>query len=164
MWFFECQINKEDSIYELVTDNDLDVLALTERWYTDNSDVSLGLLTPPGYAIVQTHRSSQDGGVHVTYHDSLCAWLNKCEKYSSFEHQTENILSDFDVLQIITLYNPSGNFTAVLHAQFNDLLCLKLKLENILKREISISTWTTSLTPEQMHSRPNSISIIYHSM
>ena len=42
--------NKEDSIYELITDNDLDVLALTETWYTDNSDVSLGLVTPPGYS------------------------------------------------------------------------------------------------------------------
>ena len=50
--------NKEDSIYELITDNDLDVLALTETWCTDNYNVSLGLVTPPGYTIVQTHRSS----------------------------------------------------------------------------------------------------------
>ena len=42
--------NKKDSIYELIliTDNDLDVLALTETWWTDNSDGSLGLVTPPG--------------------------------------------------------------------------------------------------------------------
>ena len=40
--------NKEDSIYELITD--IDVLALTETWWTDNSDVSLGLVTPPGYS------------------------------------------------------------------------------------------------------------------
>ena len=43
--------NKKDSIYELITDNDLNVLALTETWCADNSDVSLGLVTPPGYVI-----------------------------------------------------------------------------------------------------------------
>ena len=115
--------NKEDSIYELITDNDLDVLALIETWCTDNSDVSLGLVTPPGYAIVQTHRSSRGGGVGVIYRDSLRARLEKCEKYSSFEHQTVNLFSDSDVLRIITVYNPSGNFTTVFYTEFNDLLC-----------------------------------------
>ena len=67
--------NKEDSIYELITDNDLDVLALIETWCTENSDVSLGLVTSPGYAIVQTHRSSRGGGVCVIYRDSLRAHL-----------------------------------------------------------------------------------------
>ena len=71
--------NKEDSIYELITDNDLDVLALTETWCTDNSDVSLGLVTPPGYAIAQTHRSSRGGGVGVIYRDSLLARLEQCQ-------------------------------------------------------------------------------------
>ena len=89
--------NKEDSIYELITDNDLDVLALTETWWTDNSDVSLGLVTPPGYAIVQTHRSSRGGGVGVIYRDSLRARLEQCQTYSSFEHQTVNLFSDSDV-------------------------------------------------------------------
>ena len=85
--------------------------------------MSLGLVTPPGYAIVQTHRSSRGGGVGVIYRDSLHARLEKCEKYSSFEHQTVNIFSDSDVLRIITVYNPSGNFTTVFHTEFNDLLC-----------------------------------------
>ena len=73
--------NKDDSIYELITDNDLDVLALTETWCTNNSDVSLGLVTPPGYAIVQTHRSSRGGGVGVIYRDSLRARTEKFQKY-----------------------------------------------------------------------------------
>ena len=72
-------------------------LALTETWCTDNSDVSLGLVTPPGYAIVQTHRSSRGGGVGVIYRDSLRARLEQCQKYSSFEHQTVNLFSDSDV-------------------------------------------------------------------
>ena len=95
--------NKEDSIYELITDNDLDVLALTETWCAVNSDVSLGLVTPPGYAIVQTHRSSQGSGVCVIYRDSFRARLEQCQKYSSFEHQTVNLFSDSDVLRIITV-------------------------------------------------------------
>ena len=82
--------------------------------------MSLGLVTPPGYAIVKTHRSSWGGGVGVIYLDSLHARLEKCQKYSSFEHQTVNLFSDSDVLRIITVYNPSGNFTTVFHT---DLLC-----------------------------------------
>ena len=78
--------NKEHSIYELNTDNDLDVLALAETWCTDNYDVSLGLVSPSGYAIAETHKSSRGGVVDVIYHVSLCAQLEKCEKYSSFEH------------------------------------------------------------------------------
>ena len=46
---FERQINKQQVglKYELITDNDIDVLALTETGCIDNSDVSLGLVTPP---------------------------------------------------------------------------------------------------------------------
>ena len=89
--------NKDDSIYELITDNYLDVLTLTETWCIDNSDVSLGLVTPPGYAIVQTHRSSWGGGVGVIYHVSIRDRLEKYEKYSSFELQTVTLFSDSDV-------------------------------------------------------------------
>ena len=108
--------NKEDSIYEPITDNDLDVLAITETWCTANSDVSLVLVTPPGYAIVQTHRSSRGGGVGVIYRDSLPARLEKCQKYSSFEHKTVNLFSDSDVLRIITVNKPSENFATLFHA------------------------------------------------
>ena len=106
-----------------MTYNDLGVLALTETWCTYNSDVSLGLVTPPGYAIIQTHRSSRGGEFGVIYRDSIRARLDKCQKYSSFEHQTVNIFSDSDVLRIITVYKPSGNFTTVFHTEWNDLPC-----------------------------------------
>ena len=50
---------KEDSIHELITDNNLDFLALTETWCTDKSSVSLGFITPPGYTIQHTNRESR---------------------------------------------------------------------------------------------------------
>ena len=43
--------------------------------------------------------------------------------YSSFEHQIVNLFSDSDVLRIITVYNPSGNFITAFHTELNDLLC-----------------------------------------
>ena len=46
----------------------------------------------------------------------------RCEKYSSFEHQTVNLFYEPDVLRIITVYNPSGNFTTVFYTKFDDLL------------------------------------------
>ena len=91
--------------------------------FSQSQPCAIGLDTPPGYVIVQTHRSSRGGGVGVIYRDSLRTRLEKCEKYSSFEHQTVNLFSDSDVLRIITVYNPSWNFITIFHTECNDLLC-----------------------------------------
>ena len=61
---------KGDSIHELITDNNLDFLDLTETWCTDKSSVSLGFITPPGYTIQHTNRESRGGGVALIYRDS----------------------------------------------------------------------------------------------
>ena len=54
--------NKESSIHELITDNKLDLLALTETWAHDRSAVSLGLIVPAGYSIKHIPRSDRKGG------------------------------------------------------------------------------------------------------
>ena len=61
--------NKTDAISELIGDQFLHVLALTETWHTDSDDVCLRLATPPGYAIADVARSPgrAGGGVAVIY-------------------------------------------------------------------------------------------------
>ena len=53
---------KESSICELITDNQLDLLALTETWCTDKSSVSLGLIQPSGYSVIHLPRQDRRGG------------------------------------------------------------------------------------------------------
>ena len=48
--------NKTDAVEELVRDQSLDVLALTETWHTDSNDVCLRLATLEGYAITDVAR------------------------------------------------------------------------------------------------------------
>ena len=59
--------NKEDSIYELIVDNHLDFLALTETWCYSNSTVSLGHITPAGYSVIHTDRPTRGGGVALVF-------------------------------------------------------------------------------------------------
>ena len=83
---------KESSICELITDNQLDFLALTETWCTDKSSVSLGLIQPPGYSVIHLPRHDcRGGGVGLIYRDSYKAKRVKFEKFSSFEHQTVSL-------------------------------------------------------------------------
>ena len=78
---------KESSICELITDNQLDFVALTETWCTDKSSVSLGLIQPPGYSVIHLPRHDRrGGGVGLIYRDSYKAKRVKFEKFSSFEH------------------------------------------------------------------------------
>ena len=54
---------KESSIYELITDNRLDICAITETWLKNvKSSDSLGQLTPPGYTITHLPRPANRTG------------------------------------------------------------------------------------------------------
>ena len=80
-------INKQgDSIYELIVDNCLDFLALTETWCIGNSTVSLGQITPPGYSAIHTHRPTRGGGVALIFRDTYKAKRVKTGKYTNFEN------------------------------------------------------------------------------
>ena len=55
-------------ICELIDDNDLDVLAITETWLTPDDSVSAGCITPAGYQLRHADRKRGiGGGVAVVY-------------------------------------------------------------------------------------------------
>ena len=113
---------KEFSICELITDNQLDLLALTETWCTDKSSVSLGLIQPPGYSVIPVHIPRQDrrgGGVDLLYRDSYKAKRVKVEKLSSFEHQTVSLSCGAEQLSVTCAYLNSGVFTQDFSSQFS---------------------------------------------
>ena len=114
--------NKEDSIYELICDNKLDFLALTETWCNDYSTVSLGQITPPGYNILHTNRPHRGGGVALVYRETYKARLEKGHVYSSFEHQTVSLYFSSETLRITTVYLPRGVFSSTFNTEFSELL------------------------------------------
>ena len=113
---------KEHSIYELIVDNSLDFLALTETWCSEKSSVSLGLITPPGYSIQLTNRVSRGGGVALIHRDSYRSSLVKSPTYSSFEHQTVSLKHNSDTIWITTVYVPKGIFSSAFSTEICDLL------------------------------------------
>ena len=54
--------NKFSSVSEFITDNDLDLAAVTETWHLSQDDVSVRRSIPPGYHIVQGRLSPLSGG------------------------------------------------------------------------------------------------------
>ena len=96
--------NKEDSIYELIVDNHIDFLALTETWCNSNSTVSLGHITPAGYSVIHTDRPT------------------------TFEHQTVSLQHGTNTLHVTTVYVPSGTFSSDFNYQFSELTGVLLSL------------------------------------
>ena len=82
--------NKEDSIDELIVDNHLDFLALTETWCNSNSTVSVGHITPVGYSVIHADRPTRGGGVALVFRDTYKAKHIKTGKWATFEHQLFN--------------------------------------------------------------------------
>ena len=99
---------KEASIYELICDNDLDILALTETWCNEKSNVSLGLITPPGYQIHQTPRTTRGGGVGLIFRETYRAKLVNHGSYSALECQTTVLTCDTQTLSVSCIYLPNG--------------------------------------------------------
>ena len=78
---------KGDFMYELIIDNCFDSLALTETWCNENSTVSLGQITPPGYSVIHTHRPTRGGGVALIFRDTYKAKRVQTGRYTNFENQ-----------------------------------------------------------------------------
>src|ERR1051325_6559655 len=56
-------VNKSTLIHDLINDQHLDVLAITETWVYENSpDVHKREAAPQGYSIVHAHRSTTGSG------------------------------------------------------------------------------------------------------
>ena len=114
--------NKEDSILELIVDNCLDFLALTETWCNENSTVSLGQITPLGYSVIHTHRPTRGDGVALIFRDTYKAKRVKTRKYTNFENQTVSLSLGTNYLHVTTIYILSGIFSSELNEQISDKL------------------------------------------
>ncbi|KAI0211970.1 hypothetical protein LSAT2_003155, partial [Lamellibrachia satsuma] len=64
------KVGKTTMICELMEDNDLDVLAITEMWLTPDDSVSAGCITPASYQLRHADRKRGIGGVVAVVYKS----------------------------------------------------------------------------------------------
>ncbi len=117
--------DKPTLIRELISDQHLDILTLSETWLTKDSLPSvLNSLTPPGFSLLHIPRPSHKlgGGVAVIYRSFLKATITPHLSSQSFE----SICIKFSISQssflLFTIYrSPSSSFS-LFQSEFTSLL------------------------------------------
>ena len=80
-----------EAIQDLIAENELSCLALTETWLSpieDNNKTALANLLPDNFSILHVPRKTRGGGVGFIHSDKYSPKLDLSLKYSSFECQT----------------------------------------------------------------------------
>ena len=75
--------NKSTAVHETIVANDLDVLALTETWHQDSSDVCLHQAAQSDFRVVDAVRSSQPGYGGIAVLHSALLRCHNCLLYTS---------------------------------------------------------------------------------
>ena len=141
---------KTDQINQYITQNDVDIMALTETWLTsdDRDRKWISALTPDGYKFINIPRISGKGGgiaiIHKTNLSLKCT--TDAHRFVSFEHIQCRLVTNSFVVDIVILYRPPPSkknklTTAMFTHEFQDYLS-QLTLSNnqiIIAGDINIS-------------------------
>jgi len=114
--------NKTTAVHSTITERSLDVLALSETWHDNRSDVSLRLCTPDGYTVVDAARTTgRGGGVAIGFRRHLkCSLLSLplCHTLEAARLVTAN-----GPVVIVNIYRPgSERPSAALFEELTGLL------------------------------------------
>src|SRR5258708_39023105 len=118
-------INKPTLICELISDYKLDILTLSETWFTENTLPSiLNSFMPNGYSLLQTPRPStkSGGGVAVIYRSFLKATIIQNHTYDSFETIRLKFTISNSNFNLYTIYRPPSSSNAPFLTEFSTLL------------------------------------------
>jgi exonuclease III len=101
--------NKTDCIQTAITDRSLDVLPLYETWHSGSDDNCLRLATPPGYAVVDSARSSgRGGGVAVIFRNNWKSALLTLPVCNTFEALAVQLTLGAQLIIILVIYRPGS--------------------------------------------------------
>ena len=101
--------NKTQEINDLISDNKLDILCITETWMTGTAldDLLCNELTPPGYKIAHVPRDQgRGGGVAVIYRSSLKCQGQREHHFASFEAVELLLSTKSDSIRLCVIYRP----------------------------------------------------------
>uniref|UniRef100_A0A672G2J3 Reverse transcriptase domain-containing protein n=1 Tax=Salarias fasciatus TaxID=181472 RepID=A0A672G2J3_SALFA len=113
-------------VNDLIGDNNIDLLALTETWLQQDDYVRLNECTPPTYVNFQTARSTgRGGGVAVISHSSLLLKPKTNVKFNSFESLILTLTcpnwKNQKAVLLIIVYRPPGPYSDFL-TEFSEFL------------------------------------------
>ena len=121
-------VNKASLLHSLISDNDLDILALTETWVgADDPPVIKSDPAPSGYRITHVHRDNPEqtrgGGLAAIHRDTITVQPRKHKlTHSSFELQIVNIgLKSRDIV-LANIYRPPSSSKPLFFEEFGLLL------------------------------------------
>ena len=122
LWNARSLTNKTHAVTDLVVDNNLDVLVITESWLSGDSNRDGHTLADlksclPNYDFIHRPRkSSRCGGIFVLYRSTARCTVNTNDDFSSFELLDLTInLTPSSVVRLYCIYRPppstSNNFS-----------------------------------------------------
>jgi exonuclease III len=102
-------LKKGEKLEQLIAQSKLNVLAVTETWFENDSD--LNDKCPKGFqALHRPRRGRRGGGVAIFCRDNIDITRNYHKSYNSFEYLDVSIaIGSSEKIRIVTIYRPSGN-------------------------------------------------------
>jgi len=100
--------NKTDDVCDFVTDNSLDVCALTETWLsgTKTDKITIGDTTPSGYEMRHVSRCNKKGGGVAVIHKTSLIVKSIKTNHHAFESIELLITSNKASIRLIVIYRP----------------------------------------------------------
>jgi len=120
--------HKAPLIHDVIADNHLDLLLLTETWIPSDAPDAVKLdVAPPGYSVVHRPRGSsteqRGGGLAVIHRECVRATPVDVGDYSEFESLTVKLVGRRSASVVaVCVYRPPGAVTATFINQLSDLL------------------------------------------
>ena len=143
---------KELSINDYVSENDIDILAITERWLRENdNEFSIAEMCPTGYQFHHvTRKYARGGGVGLLLKKNIKAKKRFQKEFSSFEY-LDVILNNRNIsIRTIIIYRPPpSKINNLSTSMFFKEFCIFLEQliilsDNILPAGTLTSMWIIS--------------------
>ncbi|KAI5086287.1 hypothetical protein C0J45_1051, partial [Silurus meridionalis] len=116
------------TINEIITDQEFNIMCLTETWIKSNEYVALNEASPPGYSYIHQPRlNGRGGGVAAIYNNNLNVTQKTKQKCKTFEVLYTNIKYSVSesrssqLIPLIIIYRPPGPYSDFL-IEFADFI------------------------------------------
>ena len=112
-----------DIIKQISIEDNLQVLALTETWLSDNNEYISREVCPHGYTILRADRMDRKGGgVAILCNSALNPRIIQSKRYGSFEHLMVSLRSKGKDLRVLVLYRPPSSSNTEFIEEFSSML------------------------------------------